>query len=343
MLVYEIRLRDPVTLGQYMEQLRHYVQTNYREPRIDNVRPVTVRGRSGVIMDLTAKNETGQETQTLKGIFEISPKRLVAVDGVFPGSNGVDAYEELVTQMRFPAPKPRPELRKGLKAFDGVAKKLSGLPIEGEQSDDLDILSGNKKVGGHRVKVGSGSRFGLGGTEIESITEMDLGDQGRLVIKTSGFLSHDLSRQELELERIRYAKDGRTLNFEARLQLKNGEVRADRRINGERSESSFSVPPRTILGELAEALQGRIANLDRELITVPVLSAFENQLSYLRIEVAGLHRMRPKLDAPLQDVYVLYLLRDDGALLTYWYGPKGSLLRVTEAGKPLVYRARSES
>ena len=84
LLVYEAPFSEPITLGQYREQLRHFIQRAYKDPVMLDDRAAKAGERAGFILAVASKGQNDAELVSFKGIFEISPRRMLGVDGVFP-------------------------------------------------------------------------------------------------------------------------------------------------------------------------------------------------------------------------------------------------------------------
>jgi hypothetical protein len=202
----------------------------------------------------------------------------------------------------------------------------------------MEIWVGERKIGSHTLAFKPDSRGTTPGIAIESRTILDLGDEGRVETTVKGFMSPDLQIQSMEMDEIKTGKDRRTQNFWAQVELAGGEAKIERRINGEKSSHQVKLGDLVILAELAEALQARILEGAKGLLTLPSLGAFDAEPGFLRIEFAGVHKL---LEGDVtMDVHVVFLQREEGGLMTYWFDPNQALLRISITGQSLIFKRK---
>jgi hypothetical protein len=339
--VYELPFPQPITLGQYREQLRHFLQKAYRNPRMLDDREAKAGGRPGFVLQLASIGTAGETVVSHKGIFELSPSRMVGVDGVFPEGQAEalrGAYEEFLKSIEF-IPRKRPAgVEAELERFGGAMGKLAAGPGLDPRTDVLEVMAGDKKIGEYTLALKPGETEGAAGVEVQADYAIDLGEEGRLETHLKGFLSNDLSVQKVAWSELRVAKDKRAQNFEASVTLAKGKLEASRRVNGEASTARLEAPERAVLSELLEALQVRLLGAGKDLLSVPVVSAFENDPGYAKIELRGLNST--KVDDKVVQIHVSFLVRETGSLATYWHDEAGRLLRITQQDKGLVFRRK---
>lgn len=335
--VYELRLAEPTTIAQHKEIVRQYIQRAYREPRILEERPGSAGGRNGFVLVVASKTVNEAEAVSWKLLVEVSPRRLMGVDGIFPKGKEEElgkAFDRLVGSIEFLPRRVAPSDAL-LKAFAEAQKKLAGAETPTEREDELGIFVGDRQVGSFRVRFRPSARRAVQGMEVESFTLIDLGEE-KVETRISGFMSNDLSVQSVELEESKLGKDKRAQYFTARSTLDKGTISVERRINGERSALTFQAPERFLFAELAEALQFRMLRLEKTTIAANTLSAFENDFGSIAIEMGGKHKM--KMGQELVDIYVAFLRREDGTLGTFWYDSNFGLTRLGVSGQPLVIK-----
>lgn len=335
--VYEVRLAEPTTIGQHKEAVRQYIQRAYREPRILEERPGSAGGRNGFVLIVASKTINEADAISWKLLVEVSPRRLIGVDGIFPKGKEEElgkAFDRLVGSIEFIPRRVAPSDQM-LKAFAEVQKKLAAAEAPAEREDELGVFVGDRQVGSFKVRFRPVSRGSAKGLEAETWTSIDLGEE-KVETRIVGFMSNDLSVQSVELEESKLGKDKRAQYFTARSTLEKGVISVERRINGERSTQGFQAPERFLFAELAEALQFRMLRLERTTVAAITLSAFENDFGSIAIEVGGKHKM--KVGAELVDIYVAFLRREDGTLVTYWYDSNFGLSRLGASGQALVIK-----
>lgn len=340
LLVYDAPFGDPLTLGQYKEQLRHYIQRAYRDPWMVDDRAAKAGGRDGFLLAIESRATDDSEIVSYKAVFALSPRHFIGVDGVFPKARSealTKVYEAMLATVEFI---PR---RKPVGAEDGVKKLEEALgkltePWTPPASDEIQIFLGEKQIGTQTMVWKRGTRSGAGGIELDQFTKIDLGDDGRSEARIRGFLSDDLSLQSVELSEIRAGKDKRVQSFTASATMTNAEVRVEGRINGERMQATFQAPARAVFSELMDALQRRLSATGKGLVMVPSVQAFDHEPLYLKVELGGTHKMR--VDDQTLEVQVVYQAREDGALVTYWYDAERRLTRITSSAQGPVFKRK---
>jgi hypothetical protein len=341
LMVYEAPFSDPITLGQYREQLRHFLQRAYKEPRMLDDRPATAGGKPGFILAIGSRGANDTEVVSFKGIFELSPRRMLGVDGVFPKGKEEEllkVYDKLLASIElFPRKSPA-GTEEEVKRFAEAVPKLAAKPAPAARKDEMEISSGGRSIGTYTFSMGPSTQGAVHGIEVETDYRIDLGEEGRIEVRVKGFMTHDLAHQTVHVEDVRTSKDKRTQNFTADVTLKDGEVRSERRINGEKSAAQFKLAGPAVLSELAEALQVRMLDLGKNLVSAPSVPAFENETGTVKLEVSGLHKM--KADDEMTEINVSFLVREDGLFVTYWYDGAGRLIRITHPNQSLVMKRK---
>jgi len=340
--VYEVRLPEPTTLGQHKEGVRQYIQRAYREPRIIDERETTAAGRRGFVFVVQSQTINEADAISFKLMLEVSPRRLLGVDGIFPkGAEGELSkhFEKLVASLELLPKRTGAGAEALAKAFDEAVKKLAAQEAPAERKDELGVFVGDRQVGTYTLVVKPGTRSEAKGLEIETVTKIDVGEE-KIETRIAGFLSNDLAVQAVELEESKQSKDRRVQYFTAMASLGAGEIMVERRINGERATHKAKAPDRFLFAELAEALQIRMLKLDKTAVGINVLSTFENDFGTIGIEVGGKHSMR--VGQEVQDIFVAFLRREDGTLVTYWYDAKMGLMRLGAAGQALVIKRKDK-
>lgn len=340
-LIHEIPFAEPITVAQYKEQLRHFVQRAYKEPRILDDRHGEAGGRPGFCLEVASKGTTDADVVSIKGVFQRSPKRMIGVDGVFPaGKEGElrKVYDAVLASIEF-IPRRKPEgLEASLKDVEDTLKSRPGPPAPPASGvQELGIFSGERQMGTYRVELRPASRDGAAGDEILAKTKIELGDDGRVETNVSGFLSADLSAQSVEVVELKVSKEKRTQNFWASARLANGEVAAERRINGELQRGRYAAPKGLIFAELVELLQSRLLGPQKKLFLLPAAGAFDDEPGLVKIELGGLNKM--KEGETTSEIYVSHVVRDEGGVMTYWHSPDRLLRRVSAGNQSFVIRA----
>jgi hypothetical protein len=341
LLVYDAPFPDPITLGQYKEQLRHYVQRAYKEPWMIDDRAAKAGGRDGFVLGIQSKGVNDAEIISYKGLFQSSPRRFLGVDAVFTkGQEEAQAkvYESLLASIEF-FPRRQPVgTEDGLRQLGEAVAKMSEPWTPPAGPEEIQVLLGEKEIGTQTMTWRTATRDGAAGIELDMFTKIDLGDDGRSEARVKGFLSNDLATQSVDLSEIRAGKDKRVQSFTASALLSGGEVKVTGRINGEKVSYSFKAPPKAVFSELMDTLQRRLLAVGKALVMVPTIQAFDFDPMTLKVELSGLNKM--KVDDKMTEVYVLYQAREDGALVTYWYDSDRRLSRITSSAQGPVFKRK---
>ena len=340
LLLSEVVFSEYVTLGQYREQVRQFIQRTYREPRLLEDRECTAGGRPGFFFVTLSRTVNEADAVSCKGFIALQPARMLSVECVFPRAGqeeALKAYDALLAAVEFIPRKPAAGTEEGLKRFAEEAPKLAPAEAGLVRKEELEYVLGERNIGSYVLDVSAGTREGAAGLEVKSVHLVDLGEEGKAEARVTGFLSNDLARQWVEVEDVRVGKDRRTQYFTAKGALAGGKVTVERRINGEKSSVEIKVPERTVFSELVEALQARLVPGAKSMMSVPSISAFENEAGHVRIQLEGKHEMR--VDDKLVEVHVVSLQRDE-SLLNYWYSSDRRILRRTVSGQSLVLRPK---
>jgi hypothetical protein len=340
LLVHDAPFPDPITLPQYKEQLRHYLQRAYKEPWMLDDRPIKVGGRDGFVLSLSSKSTSDADIVSHKGLIMISPRHFLGVDGVFPKAQQEEllkVYDTLLSTIEF-IPRRQP-----VGAEDGVKKLGEALdkltePWTPPGADDISIFLGEKEIGTQTIVLRAATQGGAAGLDLDMFTKIDLGDDGRSEARITGFLSNDLATQSIQLSEIRVGKDKRVQSFTASAALSGGELKIDGRINGERATWAFKAPARAVFSEFMDPLQRRLLGAGKGFVMVPTVQAFDHDPMILKLELGGAHKMR--VDDQTVEVQVVYQAREDGALVTYWYDADRRLTRITSSSQGPVFKRK---
>jgi len=340
LLIYQAGFSDPVTAGQYREQLRHFLQTAYKEPWMLEDRVAKAGPRDGFILGVQSRAVNDSEIVSHKGLFPVSPRRFLGVDGVFPKAQDealVKVYEGLLASIEL-IPKRLPVgAEDGIKQLDETLKKLTE-PFIPPPTDEIVISLGEKEIGSQTISFKTAMRDGAAGFSVDLFTKVDLGEDGRSEVRAKGFLSNDLLIQWIELAETRAGKDKRVQSFTATATLANGEVKMEGRINGEKTASTFKAPNRAVFSELTDLLQRRLMANGKGFVVVPSITAFDHDPIFLKVELGGVHKM--KSEDQTTEVNVVYQAREDGSLVTYWYDTERRLSRVTSSAQGPVFKRK---
>jgi hypothetical protein len=342
LILYEAPSAEPVTLGQYKEQMRHFLQRAYKDPRMLDDHPATAGGRPGFVLVIASRGTNDTDVVSYKGLFELSPRRMLGVDGVFQKGKEAElskVFDALLGTIEFFPRKLAAGAEEDLKRFDETVEKLAQLPPTPPRKDELEINAGGRVIGTYTFSLAPGREGDLPGTSVDTRYSIDLGDDGKVETVVQGFLSNDLSFQKVETTDVRMGKDKRTQNFQGNVEYRKGEVHIVRRINGERSETHVKVPQPTILSELAEALQVRLLDLGKRLVALRSLPAFENETGLVKFEVTGLHKMKSE-SSEMSEVNVSFMVREDGLLITYWFDAQSRLARISHPNQSVVMKPK---
>jgi len=339
-LVYDAPFAEPMTLGQYKEQLRHYLQRAYKEPFMVEDRALSAGGRDGFVLGIQSRATNDAEIVSYKALFMLSPRHFLGVDGVFPKGQAEalwKTFEDLIGTIAFIPRRLPAGTEDGLKKLDEALPKASE-PWTPPAAEEISIFLGEKEVGSQTMTWKTATQNGAAGVELDLVTKIDVGDDGHSEARVKGFLSNDLATQSVELRESRAGKDKRMQSFTATATLSGGEVKVEGRINGEKSVSTFKAPARAVFSELVDLLQRRLLAAGKGFVMVPTVQAFDHDPVYLKIELAGPHQM--KVDDQMVETQVVYQARDDGALVTFWYDAERRLSRITSSAQGPVFRKK---
>lgn len=333
-LVYEIRPAEPITLGQYREQLRLFVSRTFKECKIIDDRAAPIGTREGFVFTLESLGTGDTAVVSTKGLWCLSPKRFIAVDAAAPRDASealLKVYDQLVASLQWMARDPV--------VTDGPAKKWpqSKEPVKVDVKDDLEIAAGDKTIGTYAIEIRNAIRDGVAGYEFVHRHKADYGEEGREESSVRGFVSADLSRQAVEFSLFRVGKDKRSFLISASAELREGQAAIKRRINGERSEETFAVAPGTIFSDAVEAAQIHLLELGKGLSTFPVLNLFDSECAPMRVDMLGLQKT--KINDETQEIYVVAVEQDE-RVLTYWYDAGRKLVRIVGFAPSVVVRRK---
>lgn len=312
--VYEMRAGEPVTLGQYKEQLRLFLTSGGRDFKLVDDRSVELAGKKGFVFALEGK------TSAFKGLWAMSPTRFIAIDADEIAPADYDTFLSSVGWIARDAP-----------AVDGPAKKFAMAPVKIDMKQNLRIVSGDTVLGTYNLQVRSTDS----GYEFAHHHKADFGAEGREEYSIKGFVAADLSRQRVERSYFRYSKEKRGLYFWASAELSDGKAKIKARINGEAYEATIDVAPGTILMDALEGCQPHFLELGNGLSTVPLLNVFDSEPIPTLVECLGKRSIRE--DDQTKDIWVLSVAKQD-RVLTYWYGADRKIIRITGLAPGIVVK-----
>jgi hypothetical protein len=331
-----------VTLGQYREKFRQYMQVQLAESRILDDQNLTVGGKPALLF--TAHYKRGELPAVyLKALVELSPSRLLSFECVAPRAleeSVRKAADALLASVEFFPHAPPDGTAEGVKRFAENIAKLPPTAAGAESKLDLEYSVGDRNVGFYAQEVKAATRDGASGIEVSTVDVIDLGAEGRLEKRSKVFLSDDLAKQSAEVQVVHRSKERREQSYTATLVLDGTDVAVERRINGEKKSDKLKVPERTVLWEGLEALQVRLlAGGKGSLVSVPVLPAFDNEVGHLKLEHRGELDVKGRTSGIVK-VTELAVAREDGVIITYQYDPDRKLIRRTVGGGNVILQAK---
>lgn len=342
LIVYEIRPPEPVAISQHKELVRQQIQRTYRDPKIVDDRTLTVGGKPAFLFAVESKAATDADVRSYRAVVVLSAHRLLGVDGVFPRASAdslAKTYDAFLNGVTFIDRKKGAGLDEGLKNLADAVKRIAATPLAAERKETLDVDVGPKTIGSYTISMRPATRGLVLGTDIESKFIVDLGDDGRVETTVKGFLADDLSVQSVDFEEKKVNREKRTQVFSSTALLSEGEIRSERRINGERTSLALKVPAHAVLAELLEPLQFRLIDQGKYVMAVPVVSAFETEVFYAKLE--GLGPVQVKVDDKTTvEASVSTILREDGGQVNYSYTKEKRVLRVGYAGQPFTMKPK---
>src|SRR6185295_1303474 len=104
LLIYDAPFSEPLTLGQYKEQLRHFRQRAYKDPWMVEDRAVKAGGKDGFLLGIQSRSTNDTEIVSYKAMIQITPRHFLGVDGVFPKAQAESlwkVYEGLLESLAF--------------------------------------------------------------------------------------------------------------------------------------------------------------------------------------------------------------------------------------------------
>ncbi len=336
-------LEEHITVGQYREQIRQFIQRKYLDPRILDERTVTAGGKPGFIFTTASKAKDDAPAISYKAMIEISPSRLLSVECVAPRAMEETAgktYDALLASLEFFPRKAPDGTAEGVKRFGEAVAKLPATAADFARKVELDYGIGERRVGTYAQEMKAATREGATGIEVSTVDVIDLGADGRLEKRTRGFISDDLAKQRADVEIVHRSKELRVQYFTASVALDGTDVAVERRLNGEKSSVKLKAPERAVLMELLEPLEFRMIGAGKgPSMSVPVLPAFDNEPGHVKMEHTGDYEM--KADAGgLVKVSILVVTREDGAMINYWFDEARKLIRRSVGGQSVVLQAR---
>ena len=333
---------EHITLGQYREQFRQFIQQNFAEPRILEDRSLTVGGKPSMVFTWSWKAKDGPALH-FKSFTELAPTRLLSVELVAPKAleGAAKTFDTLLASLEFIARKKPEGTDEAVKKFGEIAAKLPATDPAFERKSELDYVLGDQTVGSWSQQMKAATRDGAAGLDVVTVDIIDLGANGRLEKRTTVFLSDDLSKQRAEVEIIHRGKPGRVQYFTASVALDGTDVTVDRRLNGEKSTVKLKAPERTILDEALEAVEFRLLAAGKgPTISVPVLQAFDNEPSFVKAEHTGEHEMKIPGAAGLAKISVFVVARENGTIITYWFDKDRKLTRRSVGGQNIILQEK---
>ena len=337
-------VEEHITVGQYREQIRQFIQRSYRDPRILDDRAVTVGGRPGVVFTTSSKSTKGDAPAiSFKGLVEISPSRLLSIECVAPREMEESArktYDALLASIEFFPRKTAEGTAEGLKRFAETIAKLPATEAGFDRKIDLEYGIGDRKVGTYEQVMKAATRDGASGIEVTTVDIIDLGQDGRLEKRSTAFVSDDLAKQRATVEIVHRGKEQRVQYFSATVALDGTEAAIERRLNGEKSNATVKVPERTVLMEALEAVEYRLVGAGKgPTMSVPVLPAFDNEAGHIKVEHTGESEMKSPGSGVVK-VNILVVAREDGALINYWFDADRKVIRRSVGGQPVILQPK---
>jgi hypothetical protein len=333
-------LEEHITVGQYREQFRQFIQRQYADPRILDDKAFTVAGKPCTSFTWAWKAKEGPAVN-YRAFIELSPMRMLSVEFGSPKTmeDAAKTWEALLATLEFFPRKQADGADERLKLYAESAAKLPATEAGFTRKTELDYLVGVENVGTYSQQMKAATKDGAAGVEMTTVDVIDLGANGRLERRSTVFVSDDLARQRAEVEVVHRGKERRIQYFTSNVAIEGGEATADRRINGEKSAVTVKVPERTILSDAIEILEFRLLAAGKgPMISVPVLEAFDNDVQYARMEHTGEYEMKAA-GGGLVKVNVLVVARDTG-VLTYWFDSNKKVMRRSVAGGNVVLQER---
>lgn len=344
-IAQEMRLSEPATPGQLKEKLRTAYQSVLIEARILEEEPVKIAGQSGFSFTIQTRTPKGDPVMAVRTVIGDGPSRYVSVDADLPKAaygRLRDEYDRLLGSLEFFPRRQPPGVAEEAAQWQELLPKLAGEPLpaaakpgfKDEMVIEVKAPDGTmRQVGAYSFAVRPETQEATDGLSITISYKIDLGESGKQEVSTQGWLSRDFKRQRVLSEEARTGSDKRSTYFSADGSLENGQARATRRINGEKSVWSGPVDPATVLEDLVEGLQWRLATLGKRSVAVPVLSLYDPQPRPWRFEVSGEQSVQ---DGDRQiDVHVLGLQRHDGQRFFFWYDKQQRLVQRRATGGPI--------
>jgi hypothetical protein len=291
-------------------------------------------GLPGFIFEIQSKDANNVDVVSIKGIWHQSPQRFYGIDGAAATEDAAmlrTAYDQLVKSVEL--------MPRAAQALDGPAKKWSEFknPVKVDVKDELEIVLNDKPIGTYTLETRDAVRDGAAGYEFTHKHQADFGDDGREEFSLKGFVSADLSVQTIERSYYRLTKDKRNVFCWALGELKGGEAKIKRRINGELSEVTLKVPAGTLLSDAIEGAQYHLMELGKGLSAFPALNVFDSETMPVNVDALGVQKT--KVGDQIQDIWVISVAKED-RVLTYWYDGSRRLIRITGLAPSIVVRRK---
>ena len=333
-------IEEHITVGQYREQFRQFIQRQYADPRILDDKASVVGGKPCHAFTWAWKAKDGPAVNA-RAFVEISPMRLVSVELGAPKEmeDAAKTWDALLASIEFFPRKAPDGTEERLKLFAEAAGKWPATEAGFARKTELDYALGDQNVGSYSQQMKAATRDGATGIELTTADVIDLGPNGRLERRSSVFVSDDLAKQRADVEVVHRSKERRVQYFTSSVALDGTDVTAERRLNGEKTSAKLKVPERTVISDALEAVEFRLlAGGKAPMMSIPVLEAFDNDVQYARVEHTGEYEMKAPAGG-LAKVQVLVVARDTG-IVTYWFDPAKKIIRRSVAGGNVVLQER---
>ena len=347
-IIREIRVGTPTTPAQLKEQLRVAYRKAFKDARILSDDPVSAGGRSGFSFVVRTKGPGDADATAIRSTIGEGPVQYLAIDADLPQADLEPLkreYDTLLGSLRFFA-RPMPAWVKGdAPAWKEAIIQMAAATPEGDPTqwlrEEMGINVGKDEIGTLTLAMRSATEDGVSGYEVESNYKVDLGNDGRQEVNMKGWFSRDLTTQRVYVEEAKTGKDRESVYYWARGRLEKGRVNITRRINGERSSWSGAAEESALFDELMEILQWQLVRLGKKRMAVPVVSLYDPQPRFWRVQMHGRHDA--KSSGKALEVLLTTVLRNDGRIFTFWYGLDHRLLQRSCAGSPLVKRLKKDT
>jgi hypothetical protein len=349
----DLSLTEPIPRGQLKEKLCAAFQSGLAEARIQEEEELAkIGGQSAFAFRILTKTPLGEEVVALRTVIGDGPVRYVSVDADFPKASYAPLradYDALLRSLELFPRRPPDWAAEAAPGWAETLKKLAAEPpppaAAGKGVKEELVLTASqegkeRRIGRYSLSVRQEARDGADGLAFEFVHEYDLGASGKQEARTVGWVSRDLSRQEVAAEEFRLGEDKRAVYFTARGSLAAGRLSVERRINGEAARQELAAAPGTVIEDVLELLQWRLSRSGERRVAVPALSLYDPaQPRPWLVQVGGPQKVKDGAEDLSIEAGVA-LMRQDGQRFAYWYGAGGGLLQWRSERGPAFRRAR---